>query len=38
LLDQLKIGSKINDVSLSLTMPRSLVDQLTKKSPSGEKK
>jgi hypothetical protein len=38
LLDQVKIGSKINDVSLSLTMPRSLVDQLSKKSPSGEKK
>jgi hypothetical protein len=38
LLDQVKIGSKINDVSLSLTMPRSLVDQLSKKSPNGEKK
>jgi hypothetical protein len=38
LLDQMKIGSKINDVSLSLTMPRSLVDQLSKKSPGGEKK
>jgi hypothetical protein len=38
LLDQLKIGSKINDVSLSLTMPRSLVDQLSKKSANGEKK
>jgi hypothetical protein len=38
LLDQMKISSKINDVSLSLTMPRSLVDQLSKKSPNGEKK
>jgi hypothetical protein len=38
LLDQVKIGSKINDVSLSLAMPRSLVDQLSKKSPNGEKK
>jgi hypothetical protein len=38
LLDQVKIGSKINDVSFSLTMPRSLVDQLSKKSPNGEKK
>jgi hypothetical protein len=32
LLDQVKVGSKINDVSFSLTMPRSLVDQLTNKS------
>jgi hypothetical protein len=37
LLDQVKIGSKINDVTLSLTMPRSMVDQLGKK-PNGEKK
>jgi hypothetical protein len=33
-----KIASKINDVSLSLTMPRSLMDQLSKKSTTGEKK
>ncbi len=38
LLDQVKIISKINDVSLSMNMPRSLVDQLTKKSANGEKK
>jgi hypothetical protein len=38
LIDQVKIISKINDVSLSMTMPRSLVDQLTKKSATGEKK
>jgi hypothetical protein len=38
LLDQVKIASKINDVSLSLTMPRSLMDQLSKKSTTGEKK
>jgi len=37
LLDQVKIGSKINDVTVSLIMPRSMVDQLSKK-PTGEKK
>jgi hypothetical protein len=38
LLDQVKVSSKINDVSLSLTMPRAMVDQLGKKSANGEKK
>lgn len=31
LLDQVKIGSKVNDVSLSITLPREIIDQLTKK-------
>ncbi len=31
LLDQIKIGSKVNDVSLSITLPRALIDQLAKK-------
>jgi hypothetical protein len=31
LLDQVKIGSKVNDVSLSISLPRELLDQLTKK-------
>lgn len=31
LLDQVKIGSKVNDVSLSISLPRALLDQLTKK-------
>ncbi len=38
LLDQLKIGSKLNDVSLSITLPRSLMDQLSKKAAPAEKK
>jgi hypothetical protein len=38
LLDQVKIGSKLNDVSLSITLPRSLMDQLSKKSSPAEKK
>jgi hypothetical protein len=38
LLDQVKIGSKLNDVSLSITLPRSLMDQLTKKPVPAEKK
>jgi hypothetical protein len=31
LLDQVKIGSKLNDVSLSINLPREIIDQLTKK-------
>jgi hypothetical protein len=31
LLDQVKIGSKISDVSLSINLPREILDQLTKK-------
>jgi len=31
LLDQVKIGSKLSDVSLSITLPRALMDQLSKK-------
>src|SRR5262245_8068520 len=31
LLDQVKIGSKSSDVSLSISVPRALLDQLTKK-------
>jgi hypothetical protein len=40
LLDQVKIGSKVNDVSLSISLPRALLDQLTKKEtpPPAEKK
>src|SRR5215468_8756525 len=40
LLDKVKIGLKVNDVSLSITLPRALLDQLTKKetSPPAEKK
>jgi len=40
LLDQVKIGSKSSDVSLSILVPRSLLDQLTKKEtpPPAEKK
>jgi hypothetical protein len=30
-LDQVKIGSKVNDVSLSILLPRALLEQLTKK-------
>lgn len=37
LLDQVKIASKLSDVTVGLTMPRSMVDQLSKKS-NGEKK
>jgi hypothetical protein len=32
LLNQLKIGSKLSDVSLSINVPRSLMQQLTRKS------
>jgi hypothetical protein len=31
LFDQIKIGSKASDVSLSITLPRALMDQLSKK-------
>ncbi|MEP7342686.1 MAG: hypothetical protein ABI977_33465 [Acidobacteriota bacterium] len=31
LLDQIKIGSKASDVSLSITLPRAMLDQLVKK-------
>jgi hypothetical protein len=31
LLDQVKIGSKVNDVALSISLPRALLEQLTKK-------
>lgn len=31
LLDQVKIGSKVNDVSLSINLPREIIDQLIKK-------
>jgi hypothetical protein len=38
LLDLVKIGSKLNDVSLSISLPRSLIDQFTKKPATEEKK
>src|SRR5215475_726709 len=40
LLDQVKIGAKINDVAVSISLPRALLDQLTKKEtpPPAEKK
>jgi hypothetical protein len=38
LLGQVKIGSKLADVTLSISLPRSLMDELTKKSPADEKK
>ncbi|MFN0087928.1 MAG: hypothetical protein ACKVX9_21220 [Blastocatellia bacterium] len=38
LLDQIKIGSKLNDVSLSISLPRAIMDQLSKKAPPAEKK
>ncbi len=37
-LDQVKIGSNTNDVSLSITLPRGLLDQLVKKPAPAEKK
>jgi len=39
-LDQVKIGSKVNDVALSISLPREILDQLTKKEtpPPAEKK
>lgn len=38
LLDQIKIGSKLNDVSLSISLPRTMLDQLLKKPAPAEKK
>ena len=38
LLDQIKIGSKVSDVSLSITLPRAMLDQLSKKPATEEKK
>jgi hypothetical protein len=40
LLDQVKIGSKLTDVSLSINLPREIIDQLIKKetAPPAEKK
>lgn len=38
LLDQIKIGSKLNDVSLSIALPRATLDQLLKKPAPAEKK
>ncbi|MBO0726102.1 MAG: hypothetical protein J2P52_10920 [Blastocatellia bacterium] len=40
LLDQVKIGSKVNDVSLSINLSREILEQLTKKEtpPPAEKK
>ncbi len=38
LLDQIKIGSKLSDVSLSISFPRSVMDQLSKKPAPVEKK
>jgi len=40
LLDQVKIGSKVSDVAISISLPRALLDQLTKKEtpPPAEKK
>lgn len=38
LLDQVKIGMKLNDVTLSVTLPRALLEELTKKPAPVEKK
>ncbi len=38
LFDQIKIGSKLSDVSLSIALPRSLIDQFTKSPTNSEKK
>lgn len=38
LFDQIKIGSKLNDVSLSISLPRAILDQLLKKPAADEKK
>lgn len=38
LLDQVKIGSKLSDVSLSISLPRTTLDQLLKKPTPAEKK
>lgn len=37
LLDQVKVASNVNDVSLSITLPRAVLDQLTKKAAPAEK-
>lgn len=37
-LNQVKIGSKLSDVSLSISLPRTVIDQLTKKPAPAEKK
>lgn len=36
-LNLVKVGSNVNDVSLSITLPRAMLDQLTKKSAPAEK-
>jgi hypothetical protein len=38
LLDQVKVSSKLADVSLSITLPRAVLDQLSKKPAPAEKK
>ena len=38
LLDQVKISSKLNDVTLSIALPRATLDQLLKKTAPAEKK
>jgi hypothetical protein len=38
LLDQIKISSKLNDVSLSIALPRAMLDQLLKKPAPAENK
>lgn len=38
LLNQVKVGMKLNDVTLSITLPRALLEELTKKPVSVEKK
>jgi len=38
LLNQVKVGSQLNDVSLSITLPRTVLDQLTKKPAPADKK
>ncbi|MGH9801595.1 MAG: hypothetical protein ACRD82_14625, partial [Blastocatellia bacterium] len=38
LLDQIKVGSKLNDVTLSIALPRAMLDQLLKKPAPAEKK
>lgn len=36
-LDQIKVGSNVNDVSLSIMLPRAMLDQLVKKPAAAEK-
>jgi hypothetical protein len=38
LLDQIRIGSKLSDVSLSISLPRAMMDQLSRKPAPAEKK